>query len=68
MNTAPFVRIALRYIAGGLVSYGILTPEGATAFASDPQVIAQASIALGAATAALTEGFYALAKRWGWRT
>ena len=57
---APLARIVGRYIAGALVTYGVLAPEDAAML--HPEFVAIAGAALGA----LVEGVYALAKRKGW--
>ena len=55
-------RIAACYIAGALVAYGLM--EHPDALAIEPDL----AILIGASIGALTEGVYALAKRWGWTT
>lgn len=59
----PYIRIALRYGVGGIIGY-----EVGAQLAADPDVIAVTTAAAAACVGFLTEGFYALAKRWGWRT
>ena len=59
----PLVRILLRYGVGGIIGY-----EVGARLASDADVVAVATVAATAAVGAATEGFYFLAKRWGWRT
>lgn len=58
----PLSRIALRYIAGALVAYGLINEEQATMIAFDPDY----AMLIGAAMAAVVEGVYAVAKRFGW--
>lgn len=63
----PAIRIMLRYGIGGLVGYEI-----GSRLAEDPDIVALLSaaaafVAPGLAALA-TEGFYALAKKLGWRT
>lgn len=59
----PIIRIALRYGVGGIIGY-----EVGSQLASDPDVVAVTTVAATAAVGFVTEGFYLLAKRWGWRT
>lgn len=59
----PYVRIALRYGVGAVIGY-----EVGNQLAADPDVIAVATAVSAAAVGFATEGFYALAKRFGWRT
>lgn len=71
----PYVRIALRYLAGVLVGAGVFTPELADQLATDPDVIQIVTEAVnwvmvvgGAAIAGITERIYAWAKAKGWAT
>lgn len=59
----PFVRIILRYGVGGLIGFEI-----GNQLASDPDVLAVTTVAATALVGAITEGFYIIAKRYGWRT
>ena len=59
---APLARIVGRYIAGALVTYGMITPDAVGAI--EPEIIAVAGAVLGA----IVEGAYALAVRKGWAT
>lgn len=59
----PFIRIVLRYGVGAVIGYQV-----GEQLASDPDVVAIATAGAAAAVGAITEGFYALAKRLGWRT
>ena len=60
----PIARIAARYLAAALVTYGAVTPDVGDSIATDPDVIALVGAALGIAV----EGVYAFAKRRGWTT
>ena len=62
--TPVIVRILARYLAGALVSYGVIPHEVGADLAVDPDV----ALAIGFALTAFTEGAYALAKRLGWAT
>jgi hypothetical protein len=57
-------RIGLRYLAGALVTYGILAPEDAVFITTDPEIVMLAGLALGA----VVEGAYAWARRHGGAT
>lgn len=59
----PWIRIALRYGVGGIIGY-----EVGAQLAADPDVIAVVTAAAAAVVGFATEGFYMLAKRWGWAT
>ncbi|AVX04360.1 hypothetical protein MXMO3_01835 [Maritalea myrionectae] len=71
----PFIRIALRYLAGGLVLRGVLSPETAQELSTDPDVIyiiTQAvdwlMVVAGTALATVIEWAYQKAKQYGWAT
>lgn len=59
---APYIRIALRYLAGYLVFKNLIPAEWADMIANDPDIVAGVGIAL----ALCVEGFYAMARRFGW--
>lgn len=63
MDYGPFARIFLRYLGGALVAHGIMRDPAALL---DPDVVQVACIVLGAGCSALSEGWYALAKKRGW--
>jgi hypothetical protein len=60
----PFARIFLRYLAGFLLIKGVIPQDIADQLANDPDLI----LLVGAGIALGVEGFYAVAKRMGWRT
>lgn len=60
----PLIRIGLRYLSGYLVAKGIL--GAGYDLSADAEVVSIAEVAVGAVIAAGTEGYYALAKRYGW--
>lgn len=60
---APLIRILLRYGVGGLIGY-----EVGSQLAADSDVLAVTTVAATAFVGLVTEGFYILAKRFGWRT
>jgi len=57
-------RIIARYVSGGLMTVGVLSPDLAQEFAMDPDV----ALVLGGIIGAATEGIYAWAKRRGLAT
>lgn len=66
---APLARIALRYLSGGLVTYGGIHADVGNMIASDPDV-AQAlldllPVALGGLVGIVTEAYYRAVKRAG---
>ena len=58
------IRIGLRYVAGYLVFKAVMPPEIAAMLNDDPEIVG----IIGAGVAAVVEGAYALAKKFGWRT
>ncbi|MGF0540578.1 hypothetical protein ACQQ2Q_21495 [Agrobacterium sp. ES01] len=65
---AAIIRILLRYAAGPLILYGLISPEEATDIINDPDIHSYVGIAFGLLSPLIAEGWYALAKRFGWRT
>jgi|GEM_PF-1141547 len=61
-------RIALRYAAGALVTYGIVSDETAQVIQNDPVISGAVATGLGIVVGVATEAAYGLAKRLGWRT
>lgn len=68
MLLSPILRIILRYVAGFLVAKGLLDAQTGADLAADADLLHVMEIAAGFTIAAVTEGFYALAKRFGWST
>lgn len=60
----PWARIILRYGAGALVAYGLLSQEVADGIARDPDL----ALVLGGMIGLMVEGFYVTAKKKGWTT
>lgn len=60
--TAVLIRIGLRYGAAVLVARGFLTDDAGSSLATDPDI----QLALGVALGAAAEGWYFLARRFGW--
>ena len=61
-------RILLRYGAGVLIARGLLPDEFGHDLVNDPDVQNVVSTALGLGLAGVSEGWYWLAKRFGWTT
>lgn len=59
----PIIRIVLRYGVGAVLGYQI-----GNHLAADPDVVAVGTVVGTAVVGIATEGFYALARRWGWQT
>lgn len=59
----PFIRIILRYGVGAVIGY-----EVGNQLATDPDVVAVATVAAASLAGAVTEYFYVIAKKLGWRT
>jgi hypothetical protein len=60
--TSVIIRIGLRYGAGYLVLKGLLSPDDASTLATDQDV----QMIVGVAVGAVTEGWYFLARKFGW--
>jgi len=67
MNGA-IARIALRYLAAFLVARGILPADVRDGIFADPELVDVLQAGIGVAIGATVEGWYAIAKRYGWRT
>ena len=63
----PLIRIALRWVGGYLVARGVFAQTDSGLF-SDPDLVAAINYGLAALCALLSEGWYLLAKRMGWKT
>ncbi len=63
---APIIRILLRYVTLPLLAAGLILPEEQQALIGDPQIVGWVSTALGTVAPIIAEGWYVLAKRWGW--
>lgn len=63
-----FARILLRYVSGYLVLKGFFSAEMSGQLQADADIINWLEIGLGAAAAGISEGWYWLAKKFGWST
>lgn len=61
-------RIILRYVAGFLLYKGFVSTDMSRMIQFDPDLINWLQIALGLAAGGLAEGWYWLAKKFGWKT
>lgn len=64
--TAVLVRIGLRYAAGALITKGLVAPDVGMQIAGDPDLQQVFQVGLGLVAAAASEGFYFLARKFGW--
>lgn len=65
---AAIIRIILRYATFPLLALGLILPEEQQAIIADPDIVGWVSTGLGILSPIIAEGWYALAKRFGWRT
>jgi hypothetical protein len=56
----------LRYLAGFLVTKGLIAPDLGDMITHDPDVAAGLQVVAGGAVAAIAEGWYFLAHKFGW--
>lgn len=63
---APLVRILLRYITLPLLALGLILPEEQQAIIADPELVSYASTGLGLLAPLVAEGWYVLARQFGW--
>lgn len=66
--SAVLVRIFLRYLAGALVAKGMVSPDLGNYVFADPEIASWVEVGAGIALGGAVEGFYSLAKRFGWST
>ncbi len=66
--TGVFARILLRYLAAALVARGLVSADLGSQIAGDADVLSVTMTLVGAAVAIAVEGWYWLAKRFGWQT
>ena len=63
--TPVVARIAVRYLSGALIAWGLVSPETGALIAADPEIQQLILLVVGAALGALTETAYAVARRSG---
>lgn len=61
-----FIRIFLRWAAGFLIAKGIFNESDANLITADPELAAMIEMGLGMALGAISEGWYVLARKFGW--
>ena len=64
---APFIRIALRWLAGALIAAGYLTTDDRTLF-GDPDLVAVVTSIVGVVCGIIAELWYWAARKLGWQT
>lgn len=64
----PIIRIALRYATFPLLAFGLILPEEQQAIIADPEIVGWISTALGIAAPFVAEGWYWIARKFGWAT
>ena len=62
------VRNVIRYVAGGAVTIGLVSPDTASVLSNDPVLNQFVLVTLGSVAGLVTEAVYSLAKKFGWRT
>jgi hypothetical protein len=62
------IRIGLRYGAGILVAKGLISAEFGDMVSWDDDISSMIEIGLGGVSALAAEGWYLIAKRFGWST
>lgn len=65
---AAIIRIALRYLTFPLLWVGLILPQEQQDLIADPDLVSWISTGLGLLSPIVAEGWYALAKRFGWKT
>lgn len=59
-------RIFLRYLAGYLVARGVVSTDIGATLAGDADLASAAELLIGLGIGAVSEGWYVLARRFGW--
>lgn len=65
---APVTRIAFRYLAMYVALKGFLPEDLAMEISKDPDFMALFNMGVGAVIGLVNEGWYFLAKKYGWNT
>jgi hypothetical protein len=63
---SPIARIILRYLAGVLVMKGLVDADLGKVLAGDAEILGLIDVGLGLAVGAVAEGWYWLARKFGW--
>jgi hypothetical protein len=63
---APLIRIFLRYATFPFLWFGLINPNEAADIIADPDFAQWVSLGAGIASPFLAEGWYYLARKWGW--
>ena len=63
---APIIRIFLRYMTAPLLYFGLINANEASDLIADPEIAQWVSLAAGAIAPFVAEGWYWLARKWGW--
>lgn len=64
---APIIRILLRYLTFPLLALGWILPHEQQDIIADPELVGYISFGLGILSPLVAEGWYALAKKFGWK-
>ena len=64
--SGALARIVLRYLAAALVTRGLVSADIGATLSGDADLMSLLEPALGVAIAAAAEGWYMLARRFGW--
>lgn len=64
----PLTRVLLRYGVGVLMAHGYLSGSLGHMVSNDPDVAMLAEMLVGGAISLFVEGYYVLAKKYGWPT
>lgn len=62
------IRIVLRYVAGLLIAWGLISEEDTRLVLTDPHLIGWLEVGFGLAAGFVAESWYRIAKRMGWKT
>lgn len=63
---APIIRILLRYLTMPLLYFGLITENEASHIIAEPEIVQWVSLGLGMIAPVISEGWWWLARRFGW--
>ena len=63
---APIIRILLRYITLPLLYFGLITEPEAASIIAEPEIAQWVSLGLGTIAPVISEGWWWLARKFGW--